>query len=118
MWNANTVYSERGLLRTQKELLSIKISQIFASIKIENVLHNIIKIPLTRKIKFQKIQEIHSYSNLSLFVDVLYFLNHCIFYNLTVRQKFYYKNTHENLCTYFEFKAMEKLKIFKYFFFF
>ena len=50
-----TVNSEHELFRTHKELISKKISQKFSSIKIENRLHEIIKILFTGKKKFRKI---------------------------------------------------------------
>ena len=46
-----------------------KIAQKFASTIIENRLHKIIKILLTKKIKFRIIENIHSYTIFSSFVN-------------------------------------------------
>ena len=76
----NRSYSEHTRNYFRKER-----TQKFASIKLENRLHEIIKILFTRKIKFRKIWNFHSHTIFSSFVDILAFLNHCIFYNLIVR---------------------------------
>ena len=54
-FKSDNVNSEQELFGIQRITFEKKISETFASIKIENRLHEILKILFTRKIKFQKI---------------------------------------------------------------